>query len=353
MLVIYINMKRILNFKLFESASTLTDEQVQFLNETVDGTWKHNSLTRRIDIDGDFDCSDLDISDFKDIYFGVVSGNFDCSHNEFESLKGFPEEVGGSFDCDYNKLTSLKGAPLSVGVDFDCSYNKKLKSLDFAPTEIGGKVDCSHCNLSSLNGLPKVLQGSLICNNNNLTDLSGAPKYVRSLIAKSNKLSSLNGCPSNIEKNLNVSQNELKSLSGINLETQIIKGDMDFSNNEISDISNIPIPQGKVNLNDNDISKITLSLLANIFNDMKRSNMGFKGVLFRSWGDRYVDKSRIINNLFSLADVSTAYSAITDNPRKFEIIEYIKKELPSIWSKIEDYDKEGSDASADLADLGF
>ena len=346
-------MKKILNFKLFESSLTLTDEQVQFLNETVDGTWKHNSLTRRIDIDGDFDCSDLDISDFKDISFGVVSGNFDCSHNEFESLKGSPEEVGGSFDCDYNKLISLKGAPLFVGVDFDCSYNKKLKSLEFAPNEIGGKVDCSYCGLSSLEGLPKVLYGSLICNNNNLTDLLGAPEYVRSLMAKSNNLSSLKGCPSNIKKNLNVSQNKLKSLIGINPETQVIGGDMDFSNNEISDISNIPIPKGKLNLNSNGISTMTISSLASIFNDMKRYNMGFKAVLLRSWGERFVNKSTIIKNLFSLANVDIAYSAIIDSPRKFEIIEYIKKELPSIWSKIEDYDKEGSDTSADLADLGF
>ena len=346
-------MKKILNFKLFESSSNLTDEQVQFLNETVDGTWKHNSLTRRIDIDGDFDCSDLDISDFKGISFGVVSGNFDCSHNEFESLKDCPEEVGGSFDCDYNKLITLKGAPSFVGVDFDCSYNKKLKGLDFAPTEIGGKVDCSYCALSSLDGLPKVLSGSLICNNNNLTDLSGAPNSVRSLMAKSNKLSSLKGCPSKIGKNLNVSQNELKSLSGIGQATQIIEGDMDFSNNKISDISNIPIPKGKVNLNDNGISTMILGSLATIFNNMRRYNLGFKAVLLRSWEERYVDKSQIIKNLFSLADVDIAYSAIIDSPKKFEIIEYIKKELPSIWSKIEDYDKEGSDTSADLADLGF
>ena len=346
-------MKKILDFKLFESSSNLTEEQEQFLNETVDGSWGYNSLTRRIDIKGDFDCSDLDISDFKGIPFGVVSGNFDCSHNEFESLKGCPEEVGGSFDCDYNKLTSLKGAPLSVGVDFDCSYNKKLKSLEFAPTEIGGKIDCSHCGLSSLAGLPKVLNGSLICNNNNLTDLLGAPESVRSLMAKSNKLSSLKGCPTEIKKNLNVSQNELKSLIGINPEIQVIGGDMDFSNNKISDISNIPIPNGKVNLDDNGIIPRIADSLPNIFSDMKRYKLGFKAALLRGWEDRYVDKSRIINNLFSLADVSTAYAAITDSPKKFEIIEYIKKELPSIWSKIEDYDKEGADASADLADLGF
>jgi hypothetical protein len=347
-------MKKILNFKLFESSSNLTDEQVQFLNETVDGTWKHNSLTRRIDIDGDFDCSFyLDLSDFKGISFGVVSGDFNCSHNKLESLKDCPEEVGGSFDCDYNKLISLKGAPLSVGVDFDCSYNKKLKSLDFAPTEIGGKVDCSHCGLSSLAGLPEALNGSLICSNNNLTDLSGAPKSVRSLMAKNNNLSSLKGCPSNIEKNLNVSQNELKNLNGLDPKTQIIRGDMDFSNNEISDISNIPIPREGVNLNDNGISTMILESLRPIFSTMKRYNLGFKAALLRSWEEGSGNKSRIIDNLFSLVDVSTAYSAITEHPKKFEIIDYIKKELPSVWRKIEDYDKEGADTSADLADLGF
>jgi len=346
-------MKRILDFKIFESSSNLTEEQEQFLEEVVDGKWEYNSLTRRIDIQGDLDCSDHDLSDFKGILFGTVSGNFDCSHNDLDGLKGAPEEVGGSFDCDYNKLTSLKNGPLTVGADFNCSYNKKLKSLEFAPSEIGGKVDCSHCGLTSLEGLPKKINGSLICSYNNLEDLSGAPKSVRSLMAQNNDLETLEGCPEDISNNINVSNNKLKNLKGLKPGTTSIKGNMDFSKNQITDISDIPIPQGTVNFEENGIAPKIYDSLVNTFKVMKQYNLSFKNALLRSWEDRWSDKSNVIRNLFSLADVSTAYGAITDHPKKFEIIDHIKKELPAIWKTIEDYDKEGSDASADLADLGF
>ena len=52
--------------------------------------------------------------------FGVVTGNFRCSHNNLTSLTGAPNEVGGYFSCSYNNLTSLAGAPNTVGGDFYC-----------------------------------------------------------------------------------------------------------------------------------------------------------------------------------------------------------------------------------------
>ena len=53
--------------------------------------------------------------------FNIVTGNFDCSKLNLETLKNAPLEVGGNFDCSFNKLTSLKYAPAKVGgtVTFD------------------------------------------------------------------------------------------------------------------------------------------------------------------------------------------------------------------------------------------
>ena len=70
-------MKRILNYKTFinESAcpSTLTPEQINFLNKYVKGKWKLND-EGVVDVDDDFNCSSKGISDFKGIVFGKASG---------------------------------------------------------------------------------------------------------------------------------------------------------------------------------------------------------------------------------------------------------------------------------------
>ena len=73
-------MERIVNYKTFinesSSASTLTTEQINFLNKYVKGKWKLND-EGVVDVDGDFDCFNKELSDFKGIVFGKVTGNFD------------------------------------------------------------------------------------------------------------------------------------------------------------------------------------------------------------------------------------------------------------------------------------
>jgi len=63
--------------------------------------------------------------------FGKIDGNFKCSGNGLESLKGAPEIVNGYFNCRSNYITSLK----------------------YAPKIIHGWISYSYNNLTSLNGL--------------------------------------------------------------------------------------------------------------------------------------------------------------------------------------------------------
>jgi len=156
-------MKRIVNYKTFinesAGASTLTSEQIDFLNNYVKGKWKLNG-EGFIDIDGDFSCFDKGLSDFRWIKFGKVTGYFYCSYNGLTSLEGAPKKVGLSFYCHNNKLTSLDGSPKEIGGNFDCSDNK-LTSLEFSPESVKGSFDCSYNNLTSLEFGPKEVGGDL------------------------------------------------------------------------------------------------------------------------------------------------------------------------------------------------
>ena len=93
-------MKRIINYKTFinesSSENNLTPEQINFLNKYVKGKWKLNA-DGVVDVDGNIHCSHREISDFKGIKFGKVTGYFYCHYNNLTSLEGCPEEVGGSF----------------------------------------------------------------------------------------------------------------------------------------------------------------------------------------------------------------------------------------------------------------
>jgi len=117
-------------------------EAIQFLNKHTEGKWTFNKKTGLVDIKGNFDFSDKNLTDFKGVKFGVVTGSFFCDNNKLTSLEGAPQEVRGCFFCDYNKLTSLKGSPQKVGMSFSCS-NNKLTSLVGAPQEVGESFGCS------------------------------------------------------------------------------------------------------------------------------------------------------------------------------------------------------------------
>ena len=220
----------------------LNKKQIEFLDKFAKGRWTFNEETGLVDIEGDFDCSRDRIernlyrggakalTDFKGVKFGVVTGDFSCSHNTIKSLKGAPQKVGGNFYCRYNKLTSLKGSPQEVGGDFKCSYNK-LTSLEGAPQEIGGDFHCICNNLTNLVGAPQKLRthiywseisnswselivGSFICRHNKLTSLEGAPQIVKDFDCGYNLLTSLVGAPQQINGYLSCWHTKLTSLEG-------------------------------------------------------------------------------------------------------------------------------------------
>ena len=147
---IYNNMKNLLPFQLFEdfsSQETLDEDQIKWLNECTRGSWKLNPSTGLLDVDGDFNCEQQNLADFKGVRFGHVNGYFDCHNNQLTSLEGAPQTVNGHFDCDNNQLTSLVGAPQTVGVSFYCT-NNQLTSLVGAPQKVSGKFYCDYNQVS-------------------------------------------------------------------------------------------------------------------------------------------------------------------------------------------------------------
>jgi len=128
-------MQHVKLFEDFSSQEALTKGQIKWLNSCTAGSWKLNTSTGLIDVDGDFDCSSESLIDLKGIKFGEVSGVFYCRNNLLTSLEGAPQSVGGSFYCENNLLTSLEGAPQSVDGMFSCS-NNQLTSLEGAPQTV-------------------------------------------------------------------------------------------------------------------------------------------------------------------------------------------------------------------------
>jgi hypothetical protein len=93
----------------------ITKEQKEFLDECTWGTWKLNPKNGLVDVDSNFNCSRMGLSDFMGIEFGNISSSFDCSNNKLVSLEGAPQKVGRIFSCSNNQLTSLEGGPKEVG----------------------------------------------------------------------------------------------------------------------------------------------------------------------------------------------------------------------------------------------
>jgi len=127
------------NEYLMESEGSLTPKQKNWLDRRTSGTWRVNSSTGLVDVDGSLDCSNSGIKTLQGVRFGRVSGNFNCSNNQLTSLKGAPREVKGLFYCDDNQITSLKGIPFVNGDiyldpnpiwDLISSYWKQIESMD-------------------------------------------------------------------------------------------------------------------------------------------------------------------------------------------------------------------------------
>ena len=99
-------------------------------------------------------------------------GDFDCSHNRLENLSYAPKEVKGSFDCSFNEINSIKGTPRTIKGFFKCSHNKIL-TLKGGPKYVDTFFDCSDNSIERLTGGPVSVGHDYICSRNNLTDLDG------------------------------------------------------------------------------------------------------------------------------------------------------------------------------------
>lgn len=194
--------------------SSLTQKQEEFLNKCTIGQWKFDSSPGLVNVDGNFDCSERGLIDFKNVNFGKISGDFVCSNNNLTSLNGAPQTVGGTFHCSLNNLTSLEGAPQKVDGFFSCSVNN-LTSLKGAPQTVGGDFYCTDNTLMSLVEAPQTVDGGFYCSNNKLTSLEGAPKTVGGgFDCYKNNLTSLKGAPRTVGEYFNCGDNNLTSLEG-------------------------------------------------------------------------------------------------------------------------------------------
>jgi len=169
-------MRRLLEFKAFETINGLTEEQKAWLDECTSRSWSVGP-DGRVNVQGHFDCSSQRLGGFKGVRFGRVSGYFSCYNNRLTTLEGAPKEVGGSFSCTGNRLTTLEGAPKVVGGDFWCNDNR-LTTLEGAPESVGGGFYCRDNSLTTLEGAPESVGRDFWCNNNNLMTLDGAPETI-------------------------------------------------------------------------------------------------------------------------------------------------------------------------------
>lgn len=129
------------------------------------------------------------------VKFGKVSGNFICSSNRLETLKGSPSFVGGNFNCYGNTLKSLQYAPAEVGGDFSC-HDNLLTSLKGAPRFIKGNFNAFLNQLHNLKDGPESVEKSCYLFKNKLSTLVGSPSYVGgSFHVSANNLGNLIGCP--------------------------------------------------------------------------------------------------------------------------------------------------------------
>jgi hypothetical protein len=117
-------MRHVKLFEDFSASTSLTEDQIKWLDSCTTGSWNINPSTGLIDVDYNFHCAQQNLTDFKGVAFGHVSGYFYCGNNQLTSLVGAPQTVGVSFYCNDNQLTSLEGAPQTVRGDFYCRNNQ-------------------------------------------------------------------------------------------------------------------------------------------------------------------------------------------------------------------------------------
>jgi hypothetical protein len=151
-------MRHVKLFEDFSSQEALTEDQIKWLNRCTKGTWNLNPSTGLIDVNGDFNCGQQDLTDFKGVAFGHVSGYFYCDNNQLTSLEGAPQTVGEDFYCRSNRLTSLEGSPQTVNGNFYCHDNELTSLEGAAPLTVGLGFYCDNNQLTSLVGAPQTVR---------------------------------------------------------------------------------------------------------------------------------------------------------------------------------------------------
>lgn len=74
-----------------------------------------NNLPSGFIIKGDLDLSGMGLTRLPNLSEVVVEGDFNCSDNKLETLKGMPKEVGGNFDFSKNKIKEIITLPETKG----------------------------------------------------------------------------------------------------------------------------------------------------------------------------------------------------------------------------------------------
>ena len=119
-------MQHVKLFEDFSSQEALTKGQIKWLNSCTAGSWKLNTSTGLIDVDGDFDCSSESLTDLKGIKFGEVSGVFYCRNNRLTSLEGAPQTVR-IFYCNDNPVSEETLASIFALMKKGKSYQQALE----------------------------------------------------------------------------------------------------------------------------------------------------------------------------------------------------------------------------------
>ncbi len=98
---------------------TLEECPVEF-SRSFDFWWTKSNLKSLKNlpkiVNGDLIISKNKIRNFVDSDVQIVNGDFDCSHNEIDSLKNSPSAVWGDYDCSFNKLKNLEGVTKNCNV---------------------------------------------------------------------------------------------------------------------------------------------------------------------------------------------------------------------------------------------
>jgi len=143
---------------LTSAESGLPASAVILLDKITNKSWKLNTATQRIDVNGNVYMSGVKHIP-EGIRFGVVSGNFECENCGLTNLEIAPTSVGSSFDCSRNPIESIEGCPESVGGNFVCEVTK-IVNMEGAPVTVGGYINAKSCkNLESLEGMPLNIMG--------------------------------------------------------------------------------------------------------------------------------------------------------------------------------------------------